>query len=390
MNVGSDGSTGIGGTSVNEQYRKNKLMVVRGFQHLFSDKKLLDSLIHKETVKMLNLFDNLALNSSPFCPMDNLLLIVGATMLSILFGEDISYTDPELIQLVKESNETFQLSEAGNPMDFLNYKIIQMLPNTWLDKLRKGRKNKLQFTKRKITIYFQNQEEMKSSLLNSYFLNFYRDLNVEHISEHETNEMALLLSDVIAAGFDTVATTLSWAMLYLVQYPAVTKRCRQEITTFLGVKDLSIEHQRFLPYYVATIYDILRLSSVGPLGVPHATIQDVTLRAFEIPQNTIILTNIWAVNHDPKEWEKPNELYPEHHLNSQGKIDPSAIKKIATFSSGVRRCPGDKFAFYELFFFLATIIKTYDIKIVKLPEDMVPSQGLTVKLKPYTIALSRC
>ena len=193
MNVGSDGSTGIGGTSVNEQYRKNKLMVVRGFQHLFSDKKLLDSLIHKETVKMLNLFDNLALNSSPFCPMDNLLLIVGATMLSILFGEDISYTDPELIQLVKESNETFQLSEAGNPMDFLNYKIIQMLPNTWLDKLRKGRKNKLQFTKRKITIYFQNQEEMKSSLLNSYFLNFYRDLNVEHISEHENKRDGIII-----------------------------------------------------------------------------------------------------------------------------------------------------------------------------------------------------
>ena len=332
-------------------------MVVRGFQHLFSDKKLLESLLHKEIVKMLNLFDNLALNSSSFCPMNNFLLIVGSTILSILFGEDISYTDPELIQLVKESDETFQLSEAGNPMDFLNYNIIQILPNTWLDKLRKGRKNKIQFTKRKITTYFKNQEEMKSSLLNSYFLNFYRDLNIEHISEHETNEMALLLSDVIAGGFDTVATTLSWAMLHLVQYPAVTKRCRQEITTFLGVKDLSIEHQSFLPYFVATIYDILRLSSIGPLGALHSTIQDVTLRAFEIPQNTIILTNIWAVNHDPKEWETPNDLYPEHHLNSQRRIDPSAFNKIAAFSSGVRHCPGDKFAFYEIFFFFGDLNK---------------------------------
>ena len=43
MNVGSGGSAGIAGTSINEQYRRNKLMVVRGFQHLFSDKKLLDT-----------------------------------------------------------------------------------------------------------------------------------------------------------------------------------------------------------------------------------------------------------------------------------------------------------------------------------------------------------
>ena len=54
-------------------------------------------------------------------------------------------------------------------------------------------------------------------------------------------------------------------MLYLVQYPAITKRCRHEITTFVGGKDLLIEHESLLPYYVATIYDILRLSSAAPL-----------------------------------------------------------------------------------------------------------------------------
>ena len=103
----------------------------------------------------------------------------------------------------------------------------------------------------------------------------------------------------------------------------------------------------------------------------------------------MVVTNIWAVNHNPEEWEKPNELYPEHHLDSQGKINPSALTNIATFSSGIRRCPADKFAFYELFLLLGTIIKTYDIKIVKPPEDMVPRQGVALKPKPYTIALSR-
>ena len=390
MMVGSEGSSSISQTTVNEQYRRNKLMVVRGFQHLFSDKKLLDTLIHKEIVKMLHLFDNLALNSSSFCPKDNFTLISAAILLSTLFGDNVSYTDPELVQLVKNITEEFELLEVGNLMDFMNYQIMQMLPNTKLDQLEKIRNSRTKFSSRKITIYFQNLEEKNSSLLNSYFVNFYRDLKAEHISVREQHEMELLLGDMLTAGFESVATTLSWAMLYLVQYPAVTKRCRHEITTLVGGKDLSIEHENLLPYFVATICDIVRLASITPFGVPHATIQDATLRGFEIPQNTMILTNMWKVNHNPKEWEKPNELYPEHHLNSQGKIDPSAYINFGAFSSGVRRCPGAKFAFYQLFLLLGTIIKTYDIKIVKPPEDMLPRQGLTVKPNPYTIALSRC
>ena len=371
-------------------------MVVHGFHPLFPDKQLLDTLIHKETVKMLHLFDNLALNSYSFCPIDHFQLISSATMLSILFGDNLSYTDPELVQLVKQNNEQFEILNneqfelLGNPRNFLDYHILQMLPNTWPDKLSEGRKCKTQFANWKITIYHQNLEETNSSLLNSYFVNVYRDLNVEDILGREIYDMALLLSVLQEECFYSVATTLSWSMLYLVQYPAVTKRCRRDITTLVGGKDLSIDHERFLPYYVATIFDILRLSSVALLGVPHATIQDVTLREFEIPRNTVILTDIWKVNHNPEEWENPNELYTEHHLDSQGKINPSAFKNIGTFSSRIRRCPGDKFAFYELFLLLGTIIKTYDIKSVKPPEDLVPSQGLTVKPKHYSIALSRC
>ena len=195
MNVGSDGSAGIARTNNNDQYRRNKLMVVRGFQHLFSDKKILDTLIHKEIVKMLHLFDNLALNSSSFCPIDHFQLISSETMLFILFGDNVSYTHPELVQLVKESNELSE-EETGNPMNFLDYHILKMLPNTWLDKLRERRNTRTKFANRKINIYLQNREETNTSLLNSYFVTFYRDLNVEDISAREIHEMALLMSDL--------------------------------------------------------------------------------------------------------------------------------------------------------------------------------------------------
>ena len=229
----------------------------------------------------------------------------------------------------------------------------------------------------------------KSLVLSSYVANFHRDLTVEKLAAKEHNEFGLFVSDLIAGGFDRVATALTWAILYLVKYPAVMERCREEINSIVGGNDLSIEHDNSLPYYVATIYDILRLSSSAPMGLPHATTQDVKFRSFDIPANTMMLSNLWAVNHDPNEWEKPDELYPEHFLTSESKLDKAATKKIASFSSGIRLCPGEKFAFYEMFFFLGTVIRTYDIQLVEAPEDMEAKPGLTAKPKPYSISLAR-
>ena len=305
-----------------------------------------------------------------------------------MFGEDISYSDPELLLLVKETIEQLEISEARGLADFLNYRIIQLLPNQRYDKMTIVRKAKVQYCISKINAYLDN-EEKKPCLLSSYVANFHRDFTVEKLTAKEQNEFGLFVSDLISGGFETGATALTWAILYLVKYPAVIERCREEINLIVGGTDLSIEYENSLPYYVATIYDILRLSSSAPMALPHATTEDVKFRSFDIPANTMIFANLWAVNHDPKEWEKPDELYPEHFLTSESKLDKAATKKMASFSSGIRHCPGERFAFYQMFFFLGTIIRTYDMQLVKAPEDMEAKAGLTATPKSYRISLAR-
>ena len=388
MRIGSEGGSGLGGCNVTKEYKQNKLLTVRGFQDFISDRKFVDKLMNKEVKKMERWFEEIVVNKSSFCPVDCFSICVPAMILCVLFGEDISYSDPELRLLVKETLEQFELSESSSPADFLNYRIIHMIPNQRYNKLKRARMEKVQFAVRKINAYLDN-EEKKSGILTSYFANFYRDLTVEKVTTKEIHEIGLFLSDLIAAGFNTVATTLTWAVLYLVKYPAVNERCREEINSIVGGDDLSIEHEKSLPYFVATIFDILRLSSVLPTALPHATTQDVKLKSFKIPQNTIILPNLWAVNHDPKVWKMPYDLYPEHYLKGETELDKPATKKMAAFSSGIRRCPGEKFAFYEMFFFLGTIIRTYDIKLVNPPVDMEPKRGFTAKPKPYSISLTR-
>ena len=158
MKIGSEGCSGFGGCNVTQEYRQNKLLTVRGFQDFFSDRILFDKLMNKEAEKMRHLFDDLMLKSSSFFPLDYLTIIIPATMLCVLFGEDVSYSDPELLRLVKETIEQFELSEAGSPWDFLNYRIIHLLPNQKYDKLTKARRSKVQFAISKINECLDNEK----------------------------------------------------------------------------------------------------------------------------------------------------------------------------------------------------------------------------------------
>ena len=240
-------------------------------------------------------------------------------------------------------------------MDFLNYKILPALPNKRLNIIEKCVKIRDDTILQTLT-EFQHCDVKNPCLLSLYFENYYRDLRKEPLTNVELLELGRTCTDMTGAGFETVTAVLSWAVLYLIKYPQVLELCRKEIREVIAEDPLSVEQETSLPYFVATIHDILRLSSVGPV-VPHATPEDVQFRSFIIPKNTLILSNVYKCNHNELEWKNPNELYPEHFLDHEGKLDEISVRKLSTFSTGIRRCPGDKFAIHEIFFLLGTLIK---------------------------------
>ena len=217
---------------------------------------------------------------------------------------------------------------------------------------------------------------------------YHRDLRKEPLTNVEILELGSTCTDMIAAGFETVTATLSWAVMYLMKYPQVLELCRKEIREVTGEDALSVEHEILLPYFVATIHDILRLSSVGPL-VPRATPEDVQFRSFIIPKNTLILSNVYKCNHNELEWKKPNEMYPGHFLDDEGKLDAISVKKLSSFSTGIRRCPGNKFAIHEIFVLLGTLIRAYRMILTQPPVDDLPKDGMTLTPKYYAIKLER-
>ena len=229
-----------------------------------------------------------------------------------------------------------------------------------------------------------------------------------------------IIMDVMAGGFDSSATTSSWGVLYLIQKPEVAQKCRAELLKLIGeeesdcLADVDVVKKR-CPYFMATVYEILRKSTVGPLGLLHQTTCDTSLQGYPVSKGTVVISNIHQINHDPDEWSEPEEFRPERFLIEIESLDPDnqqsdskasktnlerpnnqsltlnqkACNEVANFSSGLRRCPGDKIALSMLCILLGTLIRRYDFEVVKAPEDMVPIKGFLLKPKHYLIKLNK-
>ena len=82
----------------------------------------------------------------------------------------------------------------------------------------------------------------------------------------------------------------------------------------------SVRHKQHHHYTLAVIYEALRIRPAVVLGAPHASKVDAPLLGYDIPADTLILSNIWAIHMDPRYWEDPEEFRPERFLNEDGNI----------------------------------------------------------------------
>ena len=125
-----------------------------------------------------------------------------------------------------------------------------------------------------------------------------------------------VIADMLGGAFDTVALSLGWALIYLADKGEIMKKCRTELTTVFKNQNVNYDQHKQLPYFRATIYDILRLSTVAPMGLPRSTTEDVKLRNFTIPKNTMVFPNLWQANHDETVWKNPHVLDPEQSITN--------------------------------------------------------------------------
>ena len=136
----------------------------------------------------------------------------------------------------------------------------------------------------------------------------------------------------------------------MAQYPLVQKKLHNEIDDIVGDSRLpSLADRAAMPYADAVMHELLRLSSIVPLGVFHKAMKDVDFHGYRIPKDTMIFANLYAVHHDPKVYKNPGVFLPERFLGEEGKTLKS--EAFLPFSTGKRGCEEKNRCFFVYYTF---------------------------------------
>ncbi|XP_077865560.1 steroid 17-alpha-hydroxylase/17,20 lyase-like [Saccoglossus kowalevskii] len=201
------------------------------------------------------------------------------------------------------------------------------------------------------------------------------------------------LIDLLSAGVETAISATKWLLIELIHHPDIQAKIHQELDEVIGGDRLPVYSDRQnLPYVEAAIYEALRIHSTVPLGVFRCTARDTSLGGHDIPTNTIVIPNHWAIDHDEKVFEDPYSFNPQRFIDPKtGLLVSYNNMNFAPFSMGRRVCLGEVFGRMKYFLIVSNILHQFEFVVP--PGVEKPSRegilGLTYHPKPFEVMVKK-
>jgi cytochrome P450 len=189
----------------------------------------------------------------------------------------------------------------------------------------------------------------------------------------------------LAAGHETTASALTWAIYMLCKHPDMQSKLREEVLTRLGphlAADIPITSDLIdnSPYLQAFCQEVFRLYPPVSLTIRQAVV-DTCIANIPIPKGTTIILAPWAINTSTALWgEDAQEFRPERWLESPSGGAESNFSFL-TFLHGPRSCIGQRFAVAEFACLLAWWVGAFETKLAKEGEEVEIRGGITMKPK---------
>lgn len=213
------------------------------------------------------------------------------------------------------------------------------------------------------------------------------------------------LMTFLAAGHETTASTMTWALLALCQHPEMQKKLREEIRAKLPSIDdesnaATAELMDRLPYLHAVCNEVLRLYPAVAL-TRRVAAHDTTLLGQFIPKGTDIILAPAAVNRCQQLWgDDALEFKPERWMGP-GKANNGGAESnyaMLTFLHGKvivvphsnlntkmllgpRSCIGSSFARAEFACLLAAVVGRFEMELADPNQKIEIAQGITQRIK---------
>ncbi|BFZ10067.1 hypothetical protein BsWGS_13106 [Bradybaena similaris] len=322
-------------------------------------------------------------NGADFDPKYCLQTATSNIVCSISFGKRFEYSDPDFVEILNIFESNMKLSGGTaivNYFPFLEkapgdpFKVEQCLENvaTIQTKLAAW-----------VAIHKKTLDPDKPRDFIDYYL---LEMQKKHKRKEKTtlNEPELLkfIGDLFVGGTETTATTLRWALIFLVRNPDIQQRVYQEIVTTLGERrQLSVLDEKDMPFTSAVLLESQRLGDIAPFSLLHSNFTEVHLRGYVIPAGGVVIPCVNSVHMDPQIWDSPTEFRPSRFLDDNGKVVKR--KELMPFFIGPRMCPGSSLAKMEAFLLLTSILQHFEVCPATSGELPEPAGYVGITHVPY-------
>ncbi|RDH76567.1 cytochrome P450 [Mycolicibacterium moriokaense] len=184
-------------------------------------------------------------------------------------------------------------------------------------------------------------------------------------ARHSEQEMHDQLRTLLAAGHETTATTLAWALYHIFRDDSVARRLSDE----LGGCTTPVE-MTGLPYLGAVIQETLRMHPPVPIVLRRLTAPR-TIDNVSRDAGDIVGVALHALHFNPSLWPQPDRFDPERFIGRK----PSPFE-YAPFGGGYRRCIGASFAFNELAVAIGTILQNVELRMPLRERNRPPPRSV--------------
>jgi cytochrome P450 len=195
----------------------------------------------------------------------------------------------------------------------------------------------------------------------------------------------------MAAGHETTASGLVWAVYELARQLTIAQRLRTEIETLYAQNSTpgysDIEGLRYLSNFTR---EVLRRYPPS-VSAPREANEDVIIQGVPIRKGTTIMLVPACLNRNERIWGEDAEAFdPNRWDRLEGKPAADA-QAFQTFTWGPKGCIGQVFARLELKIVLVELVRNFDFEIVGdkdrkiellTPSPLMrPKGGLMIKAK---------
>ncbi|GJE99705.1 cytochrome P450 [Phanerochaete sordida] len=191
--------------------------------------------------------------------------------------------------------------------------------------------------------------------------------------EYAEKVIRAALTAAYGAGSDTTVSFMQSFFLAMTLNPYVQKEAQREIDSVCRGRLPDFSDYERLPYVHAIVKELLRWNPAVPLNFAHASAQDDVYKGYYIPKDTIVISNIWAILHDPSIYADPDAFRPARFLRRVG-YEPERDPDVA-YGFGRRICAGRYLAHEVLWITVASVLAAFDVGRVEdeKGEEVIPT-----------------